>query len=256
MKRELKVYSAKIAGVTQPIGIEGINTAEEFIAYCARVSNPDNQFNTLTADKLIGYLIREKHWSPFEMVHVNLEVEVTRDIGRQVLRHGTFKFQEFSQRYASVHELGEGNAITFREARTQDHKNRQNSNISEDADLDQAWYEAQQDVSALAMKEYSLFLENGGAKEQARAILPEGLTNSRMYMSGTLRSWLHYCDLRMANGTQAEHMWLAESCYKVIQEYFPDTVKAFDKVRLDERLAKQALAFMKKHHPQLIEDWS
>ena len=210
--------NVKLIGVTQPT-IDDMN-AEQLIAYCARVSNPANQDNP-DSERLLKYLVKNKHWSPFEMVHIVMEIQTTRDIGRQILRHRSFSFQEFSQRYAAVAEMSEP-----REARLQDQKNRQNS-IELDLDdagmrvLEKTWEESQKEVLDLALKNYDWAIKNGIAKEVARSVLPEGLTMSRMYMSGSLRSWIHYCELRMANGTQKEHRLIAEQCWNVIVEQFP-----------------------------------
>jgi thymidylate synthase (FAD) len=191
---------------------------QDLIAYCARVSNPSNQTNSDTSDKLIKYLIKNKHWSPLEMVSVCMEIETTRDIARQILRHRSFSFQEFSQRYADpTKDL----QFMIRDARLQDPKNRQNSIELENAYDLQDWYDIQQKVIDVAKESYDWAIENGIAKEQARAVLPEGLTMSRMYMNGTLRSWVHYIDLRSANGTQKEHADIALECAKVISEIFP-----------------------------------
>jgi thymidylate synthase (FAD) len=191
---------------------------QDLIAYCARVSNPDNQMNTETTDKLIKYLIKNKHWSPLEMVSVCMEIETTRDIARQILRHRSFSFQEFSQRYADpTEEL----SFVTREARLQDPKNRQNSIETDDLRLQATWEHKQQTVIDRVEKVYRWAIENGIAKEQARAVLPEGLTMSRMYMNGTLRSWVHYIELRSANATQKEHQDIAIECAKVISEIFP-----------------------------------
>lgn len=193
-----------------------IMSANDFIAYCARVSNPANQNNTQTADKLLAYLVKNKHWSPFEMVSLTMEIETTRDIGRQILRHRSFSFQEFSQRYAAVVDMSEP-----REARLQDAKNRQNSIETDDAKLQQEWEGWQNSVKNLATEVYDWALKNGVAKEQARAVLPEGLTMSKMYMAGSLRSWIHYCELRMTQGTQKEHREIATECWKLIVKEFP-----------------------------------
>jgi thymidylate synthase (FAD) len=201
---------------------EGLIDVQELVAFCARVSNPSNQFNTETSEKLIKYLIKHSHWSPLEMVSACLEIETTRDIARQILRHRSFSFQEFSQRYADpTKDL----SFVLREARLQDEKNRQNSvelpatiagqNIAEE------WYARQKEILALVTKTYDWAIGQGIAKEQARAILPEGNTVSRLYMNGTLRSWVHYCELRMANGTQKEHADIARAIAKVISEVFP-----------------------------------
>lgn len=189
---------------------------QDIVAYCARVSNPANQNNTETNEKLITYLINNNHWSPLEMVSVCLEIETTRDIARQILRHRSFSFQEFSQRYA-VADLG----FVTREARIQDKKNRQNSIEINDARLEDEWDILQNKVSEAAGEVYNWAIENGIAKEQARAVLPEGLTKSRMYMNGTLRSWVHYIQLRSGNGTQKEHREIAMMCAEQIATIFP-----------------------------------
>ena len=201
----------------------GLNDAQDLIAYCARVSNPANQMNSETSEKLIKYLIKHAHWSPLEMVSACLEIDTTRDIARQILRHRSFSFQEFSQRYADPREFGE--QFVIREARRQDTKNRQNSIAmgitQEDMNLINDWETYQQEVIAKAKEAYEWAIENGIAKEQARAVLPEGLTKSRIYMNGTLRSWIHFIELRSANGTQLEHQLVAKECAKVIAEIFP-----------------------------------
>lgn len=190
----------------------------DLIAYCARVSNPNNQYNTETSEKLIKYLIKNSHWSPLEMVSACMEIETTRDIARQILRHRSFSFQEFSQRYADpTKDLN----FEVREARLQDTKNRQNSIETDDEDLNAEWHWRQNELILLATRHYEWAIENGIAKEVARALLPEGLTMSRMYMNGTLRSWIHYCQLRSSNGTQKEHMDIAKECAKVIHKIFP-----------------------------------
>ena len=193
-------------------------SALDLVAYCARVSNPDNQLNTETSEKLVKYLMKHKHWSPLEMVSACLEIETTRDIARQILRHRSFSFQEFSQRYANPTE-----ALAFekREARLQDPKNRQNSIYVEDAELQLKWQEKQETVIREAQDAYTWAISNGIAKEQARAVLPEGNTVSRLYVNGTLRSWIHYIELRGANGTQKEHMEVAWAVADVIAELFP-----------------------------------
>ncbi len=198
----------------------GLSDAQELIAYCARVSNPSNQFNSETSDKLIRYLVKHAHWSPLEMVSACVEITTTRDIARQILRHRSFSFQEFSQRYADpTKDL----KFVTREARLQDPKNRQNSVEVEDQLLQNEWYRAQQRVIYAAQREYQWAIANGIAKEQARAVLPEGLIESRLYMNGTLRSWIHFIELRSANGTQKEHQLVALACAKAIAEIFPMT---------------------------------
>ena len=198
---------------------------QDLVAYCARVSNPSNQANSETSERLIKYLIKHKHWSPLEMVSVCIEVETTRDIARQLLRHRSFSFQEFSQRYADpTAELDD--AFVLREARMQDTKNRQNSVELDMSDEKQKllayeWERAQKRVLYAVKKEYEWAIKNGIAKEQARAVLPEGLTVSRLYVNGTLRSWIHYIDLRDGNGTQKEHAEIARACAEVIAKVFP-----------------------------------
>ena len=198
---------------------------QELIAYCARVSNPSNQLNEDTSAKLLSYLAKHKHWSPFEMVSACLEIETTRDIARQILRHRSFSFQEFSQRYADPTKDLE---FVTREARLQDTTNRQNSIDTEDASLQATWENKQLNVIEAAQKAYAWAIENGIAKEQARAVLPEGNTVSRMYMNGTLRSWVHYIELRGANGTQKEHMDIAHACARVIVDVFPLADEMFE----------------------------
>ena len=191
---------------------------QDIIAYTARVSNPSNQDNTETSERLLRYLIREKHWSPFEMVSACLEVTTTRDIARQLLRHRSFSFQEFSQRYADpTQDLN----FVMRQARLQDTKNRQNSLDVNDPDLQLEWYKQQAEVTNAAKKSYEWAIENGIAKEQARAVLPEGIMESRLYVNGTIRSWIHYIDLRSGHGTQKEHIELARECAKAIEHIFP-----------------------------------
>jgi len=203
---------------TPEFSAAGIDDAQELIAYCARVSNPSNQFNTETSDKLIRYLVRHQHWSPLEMVSACVEIRTTRDIARQILRHRSFSFQEFSQRYANpVEDL----SFVVREARLQDPENRQNSVETDDRMLQIEWERAQKRVIFTAQKEYEWAIANGIAKEQARAVLPEGLIESRLYMNGTLRSWVHFIELRSANGTQREHQEIARACAHVIATVFP-----------------------------------
>jgi thymidylate synthase (FAD) len=196
----------------------GIADAQELIAYCARVSNPANQLNTETSEKLIRYLIRHQHWSPLEMVSACLEITTTRDIARQILRHRSFSFQEFSQRYADpTQDL----AFVLREARLQDNKNRQNSIQTDDERLQRDWEHHQQQVIDYAKSAYQWAIARGIAKEQARAVLPEGLMESRLYMNGTLRSWIHFIELRSGNGTQKEHQAIAHACATVLSKIFP-----------------------------------
>jgi thymidylate synthase (FAD) len=208
--------SAKIVAITSPL-IEGVEKASDFIAYAARVSNPSNQMNTTTSEKLLKYCARHAHWSVFEMSNVVMEIETTRDIARQILRHRSFSFQEFSQRYADpTKDLG----FVTREARLQDNKNRQNSIEVDDNLLQNEWYRSQQRVLFAVEREYKWAIDNGIAKEQARAVLPEGLTISRMYMNGNIRSWIHYCQLRMTEGTQKEHREVAKSAWDQLAQYF------------------------------------
>ena len=215
--------SVKLIGITAPFA--GHNSAEDMIVYMARVSNPSNQSMTRGDEKLIGYLIKNQHWSPFEMVNVVMEINTTRDIARQILRHRSFAFQEFSQRYADpTKDLG----FELREARLQDTKNRQNSIETDDVELQNKWNLMQQSVVNNAEHAYNWAIQSGIAKEQARAVLPEGNTQSRMYMNGTLRSWIHYCELRRANGTQKEHMEIADECWKIIAEKFPNVARALE----------------------------
>jgi thymidylate synthase (FAD) len=213
--------NVKLVSYSQPTDefrSNGVGDAQELIAYCARVSNPANQYNMETADKLIRYLVKHQHWSPLEMVSACLEITTTRDIARQILRHRSFSFQEFSQRYADPTK--DLNFVT-REARLQDTSNRQNSVTVDDQLLQNEWYRAQQRVIYAAKREYEWAIANGIAKEQARAVLPEGLTESRLYMNGTLRSWVHFIELRTGNGTQKEHMEIARECACAIHAIFP-----------------------------------
>jgi thymidylate synthase (FAD) len=217
--------NVKLLSYSQPTGEfadMGLTDAQELIAYCARVSNPSNQFNTETSEKLIRYLVKHAHWSPLEMVSACIEIETTRDIARQILRHRSFSFQEFSQRYADpTTDL----SFVVREARKQDPKNRQNSIALEptlgDAMLQDQWRDKQLELIALAKETYKWAVDKGIAKEQARSVLPEGNTVSRLYMNGTLRSWIHFIQLRSGNGTQLEHQRIAIACAEVITKVFP-----------------------------------
>ena len=208
---------------TQEFASQGIGDAQELIAYCARVSNPSNQFNTDTSEKLIRYLVKHQHWSPLEMVSACMEITTTRDIARQILRHRSFSFQEFSQRYADPTKDLE---FVLREARLQDPKNRQNSielipDTPQSRNLSTGWERAQTRVKMAAIEAYEWAIANGIAKEQARAVLPEGMMSSRLYMNGTLRSWIHFIELRSANGTQKEHQEVARACAEAISAIFP-----------------------------------
>jgi thymidylate synthase (FAD) len=213
----------KLIGVTAPYA--GHNSAEDMIVYMARVSNPSNQGMTRGDEKLIGYLIKNQHWSPFEMVSLVMEINTTRDIARQILRHRSFSFQEFSQRYADpTKDL----SFEFREARLQDTKNRQKSIETDDDYIKERWEEQQASVIFKSKQAYEWAIDNGIAKEQARAVLPEGITQSRLYMNGTLRSWIHYCQLRMENGTQKEHAEIANECWDIIAAQFPNVALAIE----------------------------
>jgi len=214
--------NVKLVSYSQPseeFKAEGLHNAQELIAFCARVSNPSNQMNKETSEKLIKYLIKHAHWSPLEMVSACLEIDTTRDIAHQIVRHRSFSFQEFSQRYANPEDMGDMFEIS--EARLQDEKNRQNSIEVDNVELQREWERHQRRVLWMSKEVYDWALANGIAKEQARKVLPEGLTKTRLYMNGTLRSWVHYIELRGANGTQKEHMEIAHACAKVIAEIFP-----------------------------------
>jgi thymidylate synthase (FAD) len=215
--------NVRLLSYSQPTGEYrdlGIADAQELIAYCARVSNPSNQLNSDTSEKLIRYLVKHQHWSPLEMVSACCEITTTRDIARQILRHRSFSFQEFSQRYADpTRDL----SFVCREARLQDTTNRQNSIATDDRMLQIEWERAQQRVIYAAKREYEWAIANGIAKEQARAVLPEGLIESRLYMNGTLRSWIHFIELRSGHGTQLEHQQVARACAEVIATVFPLT---------------------------------
>ena len=221
--------NVKLIGITKP-NIDGVKTPEEFIVYCARVSNPSNQNTNEGSDKLIRYLIKHQHWSPMEMVSVVMEITTTRDIARQILRHRSFSFQEFSQRYADpTKDL----SFEIRDARKQDTTNRQNSielqGTLGDDNLKESWTIKQKDFVNKSIELYSWAITNGIAKEQARAVLPEGMTHSRLYMAGSLRSWIHYCMLRCEHGTQKEHQEIAKACWDIISENFPNVAKALEK---------------------------
>ena len=217
MKVKLISYSKASEFETYEDG--GLLNLQDLIAFCARVSNPSNQMNKETSEKLIKYLIKHKHWSPLEMVSACLEINTTRDIAHQIVRHRSFSFQEFSQRYANPQDMEQ--AFTYREPRLQDTKNRQNSIEVNDQQLEMDWGHYQKKVIETSKQAYDWAIANGIAKEQARVVLPEGLTKTRLYMNGTLRSWVHYIELRGANGTQKEHMDIAHECAKVIAKIFP-----------------------------------
>jgi len=218
---------ARLISHSQPSGriyagesVNGLDNIQDLVAYCARVSNPSNQINTATTPKLLSYLIKHKHWSPFEMASACIEIETTRDIARQILRHRSFSFQEFSQRYADIRDLNDD--FVLREARLQDTKNRQNSIDNDNVELQQQWEGYQQGVINAAKQAYDWAIENGIAKEQARAVLPEGNTVSRLYVNGTIRSWIHFIELRSGNGTQKEHMEVARAVADAISKIYPD----------------------------------
>jgi len=214
----MKVRLVSYSTPTKEFLDDGISNVQELVAFCARVSNPSNQNNKETSEKLIKYLISNKHWSPLEMVTACIEIETTRDIARQILRHRSFSFQEFSQRYADpTKDL----SFVTRDARLQDEKNRQNSVETDNTQLKKDWERKQSELIDLSLRTYKWAIENGIAKEQARAVLPEGNTVSRMYMNGTLRSWVHYIELRSANGTQKEHMDIAVAIANIVSEIFP-----------------------------------
>lgn len=220
MKTRLISYSQPVNHVhSGEPGIMGLENIQDLVAYCARVSNPSNQANTKTTAKLLDYLIKHRHWSPFEMASACIEIETTRDIARQLLRHRSFSFQEFSQRYADIRDLDTD--FVLRDARLQDPKNRQNSVENNDMALEDEWANKQMAVIETAKMAYSWAIDNGIAKEQARAVLPEGNTVSRVYVNGTIRSWIHYIELRSANGTQKEHMDLALSVAEAIGQIYP-----------------------------------
>ena len=214
--------AVRLVSYTQPTEEfieEGLENVQDLIAFCAKVSNPTAQINKETSERLIKFLIKHQHWSPLEMANAVLEIDTTRDIAHQIVRHRSFAFQEFSQRYADPAEMGK--QFVVREARLQDTKNRQNSIETDDGALEGAWIAHQNAVIARAQQAYEWAIENGIAKEQARAVLPEGCTKTRLYMNGTIRSWVHYIELRGANGTQKEHMEIAHACAKAIAEIFP-----------------------------------
>lgn len=221
-----------LVGMTKPSAATDCHTAGDLIAYAARVSNPENQNNTQTSKRLLQYLIKEQHWSPFEMVSVTMEIRTTRDISRQILRHRSFSFQEFSQRYAVSETFS-----TKREARKQHPKNRQLSqvdpDVSKQAKAQEVFNEMQAEVARVAKDHYEMALNTGIAKEQARALLPEGLTETTLYMAGTLRSWIHYCELRRGHGTQKEHMQVADLCWEVLKTHFAEICAAVEDLTSD-----------------------
>ena len=215
----MKVKLVSYSKATDVFEQEGLTDLQELIAFCAKVSNPAAQINTETSERLIKYLIKHQHWSPLEMANVVMEIETTRDIAHQIVRHRSFAFQEFSQRYANPSEMGD--VFVPRKARLQDTKNRQNSVITDDVNLHTVWEQHQRNVWHSAITAYEWAIDNGIAKEQARAVLPEGNTKTKLYMNGSIRSWVHYIELRSANGTQKEHMDIAHACADVIASIFP-----------------------------------
>lgn len=215
----MKVKLVSYSKATPEFEAEGLSNLQELIAYCAKVSNPSNQINKETSERLIKYLIKHQHWSPLEMVNACLEIETTRDIAHQIVRHRSFSFQEFSQRYADPTTMEDW--YVMREARLQDTKNRQNSIETKDKELTVEWVKKQEAVQQASESAYEWAISNGIAKEQARVVLPEGMTKTRLYMNGTLRSWVHYIELRGSHGTQKEHMEIAHACAKIIAEVFP-----------------------------------
>ena len=221
MKVKLISYSKASEFETYEDG--GLLDIQDLIAYCAKVSNPNNQINTATHERLLNYLVKHKHWSPFEMANACLEIQTTRDIAHQIVRHRSFSFQEFSQRYADPKE--QGDIFEYAECRLQDTKNRQNSIETDNVELHHGWIEQQDLVMEAANSAYTWAIENGIAKEQARKVLPEGLTKTTLYMNGTIRSWIHYIELRGANGTQKEHMQIAHACAEAIAKIFPNIEK-------------------------------
>lgn len=229
------MQEVNLIGITKPSAYTECTTPGQLVAWAARVSNPSNQNNTQTASKLIQYLIKNEHWSPLEMVHVAMEIKTTRDIARQILRHRSFSFQEYSQRYADpTKDL----RFVQREARLQDSKNRQNSLETENIMLRENWNMLQYALMDEARKTYKWAIEHGIAKEQARAVLPEGMTQSVMIMAGSLRSWIHYCQLRMDEATQKEHREVATMCWGIIGTHFPDIIEAFNDIKALEQIKK------------------
>lgn len=244
------VSSVNLIGITKPTEYSGCETANDLVAYTARVSNPSNQHNLETSGKLVKYLVKNKHWSPLEMVNLVMEVNTTRDISRQILRHRSFAFQEFSQRYANSEKF-----ITNREARLQDSKNRQNSIEVNNPKLQAMFTSMQEVVKSSSLQAYRWALGEGLAKEQARTVLPEGLTETTLYMNGTLRSWVHYCEIRGKWDTQKEHRQIAIDAWAVIAEHFPDLVDAMNSINTDQRTAMSKIElvdYMEKYMPDTL----
>ena len=242
--------SARLIGITKPTANVDCATVNDLVAYVARVSNPANQNNSKTSAKLLKSLMRDSHWSPLEMVNLLIEIKTTRDIGRQILRHKSVTgFQEFSQRYAVVDA-----PFIFREARLQDTKNRQNSVTTDDAQLKEGWTMVQASVANVCRNAYTWALGNGIAKEQARAVMPEGMTESVLYMNASLRTWVHYCMLRMGNGTQKEHMDIATDCWSIIKAHFPDIAQAAEELEDQKVEEKNVLQLLKSKYPEIYQD--
>lgn len=238
--------------MTQPTDAVDCKTVNDLVAYVARVSNPNNQNNTKTSAKLLKSLMRDSHWSPLEMVNLLVEIRTTRDIARQILRHKSATgFQEFSQRYAVVDAQ-----FVFREARLQDNKNRQNSIECDDPALHLGWLQMQAAVANVAKNAYTWALGNGIAKEQARAVMPEGMTESVLYMNASLRTWVHYCVLRMANGTQKEHMEIAKDCWAIVKENFPDIATAAEELEEQKQETIDIIEKLKTQYPEIYNDLS
>jgi thymidylate synthase (FAD) len=242
--------SARLIGITHPTAETECKTVNDLVAYIARVSNPNNQNNTKTSAKLLKSLMRDSHWSPLEMVNLVIEIKTTRDIARQILRHKSATgFQEFSQRYAVVDAQ-----FVFREARLQDNKNRQNSLECDDPALHLGWLQVQAAVANVAKNAYTWALGNGIAKEQARAVMPEGMTESVLYMNASLRTWVHYCMLRMSNGTQKEHMEIARDCWAIVKQNFPDISEAAEELENQKIEEKNVLLLLKSKYPEIYQD--
>ena len=242
--------SARLIGITKPTEATDCKTVNELVAYVARVSNPNNQNNTKTAAKLLKSLMRDSHWSPLEMVNLLVEIRTTRDIARQILRHKSATgFQEFSQRYAVVDA-----AFVFREARLQDTKNRQNSVETSDPAIIEGWTMVQASVANVAKNAYTWALGHGIAKEQARVVMPEGMTESVLYMNASLRTWVHYCMLRMNNGTQKEHMDIAKDCWAIVKANFPDISEAAEELEAQKVEEKNILSMLKSKYPEIYQD--
>ena len=242
--------SAVLIGITKPTAYTGCYSVNELVAYVARVSNPANQNNNKTSAKLLKSLMRDSHWSPLEMVNLVIEIKTTRDIARQILRHKSATgFQEFSQRYAVVDA-----PLIYREARLQDNKNRQNSIETDDARIKEGWNMVQASVSNVCRNAYTWALGQGIAKEQARAVMPEGMTESVLYMNASLRTWVHYCMLRMSNGTQKEHMEIAKQCWDIVTAHFPDIAQAAEELEDQKVEEKNVLQLLKSKYPEIYQD--